>query len=339
MGKGSKTSVDRGSDLRPVTYIGNSKVAGDAWDMHEYMDPKDYHSVWSSPEKFGRYIASQSENKAWCNAGWRKGEKDFFGTRNMQEAMDILNKGWKQGAEKVEKLRNRIIAQNPMGPRMVKYGMAGAVPSVPRAVAGNILNMKNPDNALTKKKPIITLMADMGASCNISPDTISNKAAVIAVLVDQIEAKGFSCEVVGTSLSKGYGSSKIGDRFNSAITVRVKESHQPADIARIAYAIGHASFFRRFVFADKGLEPICKDGLGHGLGYSGDFQRDKFMKDKNIFFLPSLQNVSEKFKTEELAATDGLDYLLYHLKGQGCPAFKDVEVKYKPKKSIYGDDF
>src|SRR6266403_6262933 len=104
-----------------------------------------YHSTWETPEAFRQHIAAMDPKQAWDNSAWEKGMKDFTGTESMDEALRLADCGWKEGVDKVVRLRDTIIAANPTIIQPVKYGIAGSVPNVPRAIAGNPLNMKAND--------------------------------------------------------------------------------------------------------------------------------------------------------------------------------------------------
>ena len=319
-----KVRTDRSEEFR-----------GDAEDIDRLLPTLDYHSAWSTPEKFASHIENLSKKEAWQDSGWTSGE-DFTGTKDMAEAISLAREGWKEGAEKIERLRGRISAMYPKSPRLVAYGIAGATPNVPRAIAGNLFNMRVHDAAKSRKKPVITLLSEMAANCGVDKNMISNRAAVVAAVIDQIESSGYSCEVISTASSKpGFWSGK--KEFTSAVTIRVKESHQPVDVVRMAFPLGHSSIFRRMMFADWGTSKSCQAGLGSGLGSGTVFDEDEhaeYLEEKQIYLIPSAgSGLGKYFKTDELASTDGLALIIQSLKDQGCPAFRDApewEEQEKP---------
>lgn len=239
---------------------------GDAKELETYLPGFTYLSAWSSPEKFVRYVKTLRRKDAWQDAGWDKGNPEWYGSETMEEAIALAESGWKEGVDQLEKTRNRVLSANPLLPKPIKYGIAGVTPNVPRAVSGNILNMRQPDMDKSKRRPVLTLICNMSANCGVSSSAITNRAAVVAAIVDQIEVAGFSCEVITTATSRGGGFAGSSG-FSAAISVVLKRSDQAVDLSKLAYGLGHASFFRRLIFADKGSAKICKDGLGSGLGY------------------------------------------------------------------------
>jgi hypothetical protein len=319
------------SDVQTKETADDRKIFGNGLQLDHLLPKQTYHSLWESPEAFARYIETITGKSSWCEAGLDKGDESFYGTKTMEDALVLAKNGWTEGAEKVEALRSRIAAANPKAPKLIQHGIAGATPNVARAVAGNIFNMRVPDASKSHKKPVITLMANMSANCMISKDSISNRAAVICALVDEIENSGYSCEVIATAMSRG---SWNGDsNFKAATSVIIKASHQPVDIKKLAFGIGHASMFRRLIFADWGSEKRCKSGLGHGLGNAGcGFkEEEKEMLDKGIYLLPSAETRQELFKDDATSMEQGLPYIMQFLKEKGCPPFRYIKDWKDPK--------
>lgn len=316
------------------------KRIGDAQEILDLFpagtgDENIQYSAWSSPRAFSKHVAGMDQNKAWHPSAWDN-DRSFRGTNTMQEALDLAAVGWKEGITKADKLREKILTLHPIGLKMVRYGIVGAVPCVPRAVAGNPLNMITKDRAAIKKRPVITLLSNMSVPYYVDADALSNRAAVIAALIDHIEGSGFACDVIAFGRSEGNG-------VNAQTMVLVKNSSQPVDIAKLAYGLGHASMFRRLVFADWGFYPFTEK-LGRGLGHIvGDFDTAG-MADKGVYLLPKIQG--SMFDTEEASEKEGLKFLVHSLKTQGCLAFskftpeelKEIEEE-KTKKKLNLLDF
>ncbi len=300
---------------------GNLRHRGNAKELDEFVPvisencTDGYHSTWQSPEQFYKHVKSLDKSSAWQQSGWTPG-KDWYGTETLEEAIDLAENGWKEGIERVERLRARTIAQNPMRAQPIRYGIAGSTPCVPRAVAGNIFNMRAPDIARSKRRPVITIVSNMSANCGIGEHVISNRAAVVAAMVDQIESAGFSCEVIATATTRGW---RHG--YKAATSIVVKRSDQYADVGRMSFALGHSSMFRRFVFNDWGTEPSAREGLGHGLGSNLELTHDDDLNFRGIFSLPSPEKNRDLFQDEETSATKGLQFLIDEMKAQNCPAF------------------
>ena len=168
---------------------------GNALELCNFFPYVDYHSTWDTPEAFARHVASIDEKSAWDDAAWERGS-GFSGTENMAEALELARTGWKEGVARIEKIRANIHAMHPVLVKAVRYDIAGSVANVPRAISGNPLNMKANDLSKSRRRPVITLISSMSANCGISKEAITNQAAVVAAIIDQIETQGYACEVI-----------------------------------------------------------------------------------------------------------------------------------------------
>lgn len=305
------------------------KIRGNAVYLERYTPGYDYVSAWGSPEAFARHIASQDRKKCWHDAGWEYGE-EWSGSKSMDESLEMAANGWPKGATTVSKIRDRVLAQNPIRKQPIKYGIAGSTPNVPRAISGNPLSMRADEYGRNKRKPVITLICNMSANCGVESGTINNRAAALTALIDQIEVRGYCVEVVATATS-------YRGNFKAVTSVVVKQSHQPADIGRLAFGLGQASMFRRLVFADWGSSEECR-ALDRGLGHSGNDAILEGDGSHMIFKVPSAEGVTKYFKDEDTTATEGVKYLTDYLRSQDCPCFpkmtKEDKAAFAPPKKL-----
>ncbi len=272
-------------------------------------------SSWSSPEKFASHLESIDPKNNWYGSGdvWQDANEHFSGVSTIAEALDMCRNGWKDGGETIERTRSYIHALNPTLPKPIRYAIAGSTPNVPRAVAGNILNMRAPEEGKSSKRKIITILYNVCQSCMVPKEVITNKAAVTAALIDVIEEQGFSCEVIVVSMTKA-------GQLHDYLSIMVKESHHPVDTNRLAFCLGHSAMFRVLCFADWQSDPYCSP-LGPGLGYASSTHPSKELTDRFIYTLASNRHNSDKFKDIDTAAKEGVQCLIEELQEQGCPAF------------------
>lgn len=288
--------------------------------LNEPIEEATLLSSWSSPEKLASHLQGLSASDCWRDGNvFKSVDKDFAGVNSIHEAIDLAYHGWKEGGEIIERTRGYIAALNPLSPKLVKYGIAGTTPNIARAVAGDLLNMRQPDLSKSSKRKTISIVYNMCEAWYANEAAISNKAAVVAALVDEIEAKGFSCEVIACAKT-GYSG-----KIKALTSVMVKESHQPVDINRLAFSLGHAAMFRCFMFATWESEKFA-ESLGYGLGQVSTTQPTKEQNENNIYTITSGHFNNrvkiELFNTPEEAATVGLNKIVSELQRQGCPAFE-----------------
>jgi hypothetical protein len=289
--------------------------------------PKTYwHSSWKSLESFSRHVQSMDKSKAWDGTAWSSEQRDFFGI-SMPDALKLAENGWKEGVEKVDKLSKLIYALNPEFKRPIAYGVAGSTPNVARAIAGNPLNMRLVEPASSRKRPVLTIVANMCESSGTKAEHITSKAATLIAVIDQIEAKGYGVEIIALAQTNtNYRSEEKGDYSTCYITsVKIKEAHHPMDVARLAFGIGHVGMFRRLVFADWGYSQHTR-GIGSHFGYVSQIHSNKILQEQHIYVIP--KGVSD-FKDDETCADKGVKWIINNLKKQGCPAFtKDHKFNY-----------
>jgi hypothetical protein len=293
------------------------KINGNAAELRAIVPARPYArqwlQFWDSPETFAAHVSTIDPAACWHDCAWNN--DDNRGTRSMPAAIELARTGWPEGAARAAKLRDRINAANPIGPRMVRWDVAGAVPSVPRALAGNPLSMRRIDSARLRRRPVLTLLSDMTCHWGIAGETLTNRSAVVAAIVDAIESAGFSAHVVGLA-------GVHRDDLFAQCAVTLKEPEQPADIGRLAFGLGHASMFRRLMFAAY-VENTFTKNLGSCLGFPAPLPSIDL--PDNTYVLPSVQEAEREFRTEESAATAGLQCLLAALRKQNCPAFPAAE--------------
>lgn len=318
---GESPQVREVGDAPNITRLIDINCCKDYYEEYNNLPREVFRSSWSSPEAFATHIQDMNGKDSWYEDNvWRDISESFTGVKTLQEAIDMAFQGWKEGGALIEKTRGYIQALNPLSPKMVRYGIAGTTPNVPRAIAGNILNMRLPEKKNSLKKKTITIIYNMCESGWSNKDSIGNKAAVTAALIDEIEAKGFSCEVIACATTSNR-------RIRVLTSVCVKESHQPVDINRLAFGLGHPAMFRALFFADWQGDKFCSS-LGYGLGIISTTTPTAEDKINQIYHIEG--GSSKKIKIKDFsdidtAATKGLNSIVRTLREQGCPAFPPLK--------------
>lgn len=291
-----------------------------------YSLKKTIVASWSSLEVFASQFKGDNGSKWWARHNVRNAwSASFNGCGSFDEALDMAVQGWAEGGETIERTRGYVRALNPLSPRMIKYGIAGSTPNVPRAIAGNLLNMRVPEPGKSRKKQIITIVYNMCENGGCEAQMITNKAAVTAALIDEIEAKGFAVEVISAVATHGYDYRNMG-RIDAYEFVRIKESHHPIDINRIAFGLGHAAMFRGLFFADMQRNHEFKE-IGEGLGSANSMNALKEHNEEQIYTISSAGKPirADLFKDVDTAVTTGLNAIVRELQKQGCPAFPKLK--------------
>ena len=335
------SSQDGGEQSPPVVELGDApdltRALQPSFTSKDYKITKGIVASWSSLEVFAGQFRGDNGSSWWARRNVRNSwSAEFNGCDSFDEAIDMATQGWAEGGEIIERTRGYIRALNPLSPKITKYGIAGSTPNVPRAIAGNILNMRQPELRRSAKKKTITIVYNMCENGGTDADMITHKAAVTAALIDEIEAKGFAIEVVSAVATNGYTG---GGNIRAYEFVRIKESHHPIDINRLAFGLGHAAMFRGLFFADMQRNHEFKE-IGPGLGTAKSMNASAENNAEQVYTISSAGTIkrydwqtpngnisAELFKTIDDAVTKGLNAIVSELQRQGCPAFpkKDHE--------------
>lgn len=266
------------------------------------------HAHFDSIGDCVRYLQSTPRESFWAPYFWARSELVSI-TAN--EACEMALYGWRDGADRVARLRDKIAAKQPAAQRISQWDVAGALPSIPRYYAGNPLFMRRMATVESRKRPVLTLINHMGGNSDVPEHCFINRAAVIATIVDVVESAGYSLHVIGASYS-------ANSRFAHETAVTLKEAGAHMDIGIMAFALGHAGFFRRIVFgvrcADSVNSPLTTT-LGSTCDYAG--------RPDHCFVLPSMNSTYSFFETEQSAESVGLAAMIATLASQGCPAFRE----------------
>lgn len=265
------------------------------------------HAYFDSPNDMATYLKSVPTSEWYCDK--YIGPQEFTDGIDLQGALKMERDGWKDGAGRANQIAGSIRVSMPAKRRVSTIGMAGAYPHIPRYLAGVPEHMTRP--AMVRGRPVLTLVNHMGGKSGVPSQCFINRAAVIAAIVDAIEAAGYSLHLVGVSFSE-EGS------FAHETAVTIKEPGRHLDLSSVAYALGHVAFFRQLVFGVRFADAFNKP-LTSGLGKTQDYLTNQVTS--GIYVLPSMNETHRSFLTEKGAKTDGLELMIAKLREQECPAF------------------
>lgn len=233
---------------------------------------------------------------------WEPKESVFRGPP-MPDSIRMAQVGWPEGAEEARKLHDGIMATEPQRLRLAQWAMAGSVPSVTRALAGNPMHMRRMVRKETAQRPVITLVCDIGVNWNFPASGMIAHAAAVAASVDFLEDAGFRCEILSVTRS-------VNREMGLEQVIRLKTADQALNLSVVAYGLGHPAFFRRLLFAQCYCEPDAKP-VGEGLGAASKCQPDP---DKGTFTIGAGVDAGISAR-----APDRFRHIMRELASQGCP--------------------
>jgi hypothetical protein len=240
---------------------------------------------------------------------WRQGstwnDDAWSGTQTMRDALTLAHDGWKEGAEQAQKLRDGINAARPHAPKLARYDVAGAVPNVARALAGNPMNMRRLAMRESARMPTLTLVCDIWNNAGCTSEAMLAQAASVAAIADLLEEAGYRCEILAV------GRAQEG-ALAFEVATRVKAAEQPMNLSAVVFGIGHTAMLRRLAFAiadtTQEASPL-KSWLGRALPCTST-------PELGTFTTPSAQQT-------EGTALQRFVAICRALRAQGCPGIPD----------------
>lgn len=169
------------------------------------------------------------------------------GTASYDAAVALIEKGWRDGAKRVEALRQELdgAVQSLVAAKSAAmvYGVEGDHVDIGRVVTGDPeccgdWSQQGEDRA----EKVVKIVANISVSAAVNVETMFARGAACLAAVDILESLDRRVE-----LWAAIGLRDCGKNVETHILI--KPASQPAELDRLAYVLCHASFFRRVVFA------------------------------------------------------------------------------------------
>lgn len=251
---------------------------------------------------------------------WQE-DSAFYGV-STTEAHRLAAEGWQEGAARAALLMDRIKTARPTRKALTRWDVAGALPSVPRYLSGNPLNMRQMQRSASSQQPVITIATEIGGPSSVETRTFEARAVAAAAIVDRLEDAGFRVEILGGMRSSNSGTgvreatganNALGKR--AEVFFRVKAAQDTLDLARVAFGLGHPSATRRLCFQAMSSHPDFYPVISYGMGYTVPLA--PLDRPPGTYTLPPLMKLDQIRKAEDV-----FDAVLSHLKNQGCPGLE-----------------
>jgi len=188
--------------------------------------------------------------------------KDFFITRNLEQAIELGWNGWRDAADKVQGYMQPIREQlgnvlSQVAERVID--MTGYEPDIDRFLSGELDCMVD-DWIIEQPKQgkVFTLLVNSTMTANNSATDILKRGAALCALIEAFTMLGYQLEVWTelTVTNIPYGKDDFG-----VILTRISTAGDPIDVNRVMFACGHGDYNRRVMWA-----------VGEGF----DVMRDKY---------------------------------------------------------------
>lgn len=214
--------------------------------------------------------------------------KEWSGTRDFDEAKDLMKHGADDLSEKINNMfKVKVKEMEQTTVRRAQYDVAGFQCSVPRYLQGVPTSMINQKN-VSKKQKVVTLNKDMSYSRSWSSEEIIEESAKSLAIIKKVEQMGYRVNLNMCFVSK-TGKQKAG------LKIRVKNANERLNVSKMAFVMAHPSMIRRMIFRWIEVNPDITDNSYRGTyGAPDDVM---LLQTDNEYTLPKeIKNIDEIIK-------------------------------------------
>lgn len=240
----------------------------------------------------------KNESPKFHSLSSKNGSFSFTQTKNFDEAVNLLTKGWTDKTEQiVSKMKTIKFSKNEMK-EISKFDVAGYQCCVPRYLQGV------PDSMIAKKKipqkqKIVKLTKSVGYNCGVPADTIFENSVKAFKLIEALEKNGQRCE-----LTVNWVTARFSERVE--VYLKLKSPNERLNVSKMAFPMCHPSMLRRIMFAV--LERLDDVNIEFNNGYGRSITNTKELSEcvreykNDVFVIPSFieQDVTKITNIEDL---------------------------------------
>jgi hypothetical protein len=185
-------------------------------------------------------------------------------------ALELARQGWPEGHSHVKKVSVELfdrISSSIERPYPV-YDVEGSEIDVALYLDGEPECWQRMQERITEGpgRRIIKVVYTVTSSCGVDGRVTLAKGAAMVALVELLEFAGHGVQIDVMDCSRGW-------QMHSELRVRVKESDQPVDVSRVAFALAHPAVQRRLFFSVAEQQPDDVQvaiGVGSNYGHPAD---------------------------------------------------------------------
>lgn len=244
---------------------------------------------FTSIKSFLETISSRKNNAVMAGkTSSVTGSADFTGTKNYQEAVDLMLNGWDKILPDIKKGFEAAIKSNENGAidrRRTYNSVVGYAPHVPNSIIGLPQSMINQHREPQKVK-VCSIVYAPDANAYTDANTFVKAGIVVLQIVNQLELNGQRVRLMLTPMDSFKNSTFV------CCTIDVKSYHEQLDLKKLTFPIANASFLRRFGF--KWLETypeLIESGFAAGYGrtisdeddHKADLVKGGIIRDTDYF--------------------------------------------------------
>jgi hypothetical protein len=236
---------------------------------------------FNSLEEFLTHI-NNAEVPEWAHSN-DASRVEFFGHLTYGEAFEKAQKGCPETAAKMKEMYSRLHATSAkvLKPQII-FADSGLFFDTATFLEGT------PEYWLSEEitevegrgsRGVVKIYANIAAACFVTEDDFMKRGANMVQAVEMLEISGYSTEII---LCDGLASSSSSSSGSTGVYtyITIKQPDQMLDFDKLAFVLGHVSFFRRLMLryfesfseAERTLLTITASG---GYGYPREVPAEK----------------------------------------------------------------
>jgi len=232
--------------------------------------------VFGSVSEFDTYLQGRKNTKAWEHSNESQEEesgrgKVWYGTRNWEEAENLLTHGDRKNYEKIMKETTMRVQPQYRAQRQQYSAVVGCAPNVAAFVAG-APNAMIAQRLVQVKRKVVNIVYTATFTCGVSVDDIIRTSVAVLQKVVALEAAGTRVNLYMSHIMHDGD----GAKEHYGFAVKIKDARQPMDVLKTVYPMVNASMLRRHAFrfweTTEGVK-YCS-GYGRPLASVEDYRKD-----------------------------------------------------------------
>ena len=198
--------------------------------------------------EFISYVKNGKKTKDWEEEYSHNNNYNFSMTRTLEEAYELCQNGWDEGAkkisDKINECKNVQVSTKKNFQRYIDVvGFQAIVPNYLNGIPKQMMNSR----LIVKKDKIINLYKNLTYNANVSTDQMIDEGVKCLELVKILENQGHRVNIFALFSSLGE-SQKGNQKILNLETVKIKNSSERLNVSKMAFLLAHPSFLRRISF-------------------------------------------------------------------------------------------
>lgn len=204
-------------------------------------------------------------------ASCRTGDRSFYTTKNLTEAVSQLVDGWDGPTAQVGTIREHIRQRfGTIDTAVYKFDNAynGQYLDADTYLSGDpACFLQAYEDTEKRTNKFVRILVDTTYSAMVKPSDIAKRGAAIVALADALNLCGYTTEVWAVSTNGGSYAGGNGPK-QLAVMVPVQGVGEPWDVRSALFPLANGDFLRRLVFAVmEGMTDEERTNFGVGGGY------------------------------------------------------------------------